>query len=65
MKIYQYQNKISNRIYVVTESDLNSKDNLVLLHEDLHKNGNAYPMKYISLKDLQESYIYKGELKRK
>ncbi|MFR6599862.1 MAG: hypothetical protein ACLUSV_00885 [Streptococcus sp.] len=65
MKIYQYQNKITNRLYVVTESDLNSKDNLVLLHEDLHNNGNAYPMKYISLKDLQENYICKGKLKRK
>jgi len=64
MKIFQFKNKITNRIYIVTESDLNSKDNLVLLYEDLHNSGNAYPKKYISLNDLNENYIELGELKR-
>lgn len=64
MKIYQYQNKITNRLYVVTESDLNSSDGLVLLYEDIHNDGNAYPKKYISYKDLEENYIKLGELKR-
>lgn len=64
MKIYQYQNKITNRLYVVTESDLKSGDNLVLLHEDIHNEGNAYPMKYISIRDLEDNYIKLGELTR-
>jgi len=64
MKIFQFKNKITSRVYVVTESDLNSKDNLVLLYEDLHNSGNAFPSKYISLNDLNDNYINLGELKR-
>ena len=64
-KIYQFKNLINGRVCIVREQDLNSKDNLVLLYEDLYNDGNAYPLKYITLNALKTDYKCLGELKRK
>ena len=64
-KIYSYKNLINERVYIVREQDLSSDDNLVLLYEDLYNDGNAYPLKYITLNALETDYKCLGELKRK
>ena len=64
-KIYSYKNLINERVYIVREQDLSSDDNLVLLYEDLYNDGNAYPLKYITLNALHSDFECLGELKRK
>lgn len=64
-KIYQFKNLINGRVCIVREQELNSKDNLVLLYEDIHNDGNAYPMNYITLNDLRSNYECLGELERR
>ena len=64
-KIYSFKNLINGRIHIVRDQDLNSQDNLVLLYEDIHNNGEAYPMNYITLNDLRSNYECLGELERR
>ena len=64
-KIYQFKNLINGRIHIVRDQDLNSQDNLVLLYEDIHNDGNAYPMNYITLNALKSDFECLGELERR
>lgn len=64
-KIYSFKNLINGRVCIVREQDLNSKDNLVLLYEDIHNNGEAYPMNYITLNALHSDFECLGELERR
>ena len=52
-------------VRIVRDQDLNSQDNLVLLYEDIHNNGEAYPMNYITLNALKSDFECLGELERR